>query len=271
MPLCVFAQLQNLSFEQTDSTGRLSSWQTKQGNLSKFSVVNFGALPFTAFLGNYFALLESDTLSSPLKNGIIEQSSAYTDTPQSISIRNLYIPENTSQHAELTLLLSRWNGTSRDTILFFKDTLPIIANGSSIPLRWNTYEKTLSSFYRNNQLPDSAFIRITNDNSQTGKSIRLYLDALSFGKWPVGLNEAYAPSFSLFPNPATNRLTIRTETSDPINIRIFSLCGSEQFVEWQYTQPGNFEANTELLSPGLYIVQLLSHSAASQQILSIQR
>lgn len=270
LPVYVFAQLQNLSFETIDTTGRLSFWQVKQGKLSKFSVVNFGALPFTAFQGNYFALLESDTFSSPLKKGIIEQSSAFTDTPQSIILRNLYIPENTAQHAELTLLLSKQNGTTRDTILFMRDTLPIVANGNTIPIQWNTFSKTLSPFYRSKQLPDSAFISITNDNTQTGKTIRCYIDALSFGKWPVGLQEVSALSFRLFPNPATNKLTIRTESLDPVTIRIISICGSEQMVESTDVQPGNIELNIEDLPSGLYIVQLLTHLASSQQILSIQ-
>ena len=82
LQLSAFAQLQNPSFEQTDTTGRLSAWKLKQGNLTKLSAITFGAIPFTAFEGNYFALLESDTLQPSIKNGILEQIVSFADSPQ---------------------------------------------------------------------------------------------------------------------------------------------------------------------------------------------
>ncbi|MES2780972.1 MAG: T9SS type A sorting domain-containing protein [Bacteroidota bacterium] len=266
-----FAQLLNPSFEQTDSTGALSDWKVTQGNFTKLSAVTFGAIPFTAFEGNYFTLLESDTLNTPIKAGTLEQSFVYADTPKNISINNLFIPENTAQHARIKLLFTKWNGTSRDTVLYLNDTLPIIAEGTSIPIRWNTYTQTLTTFYRNQQLPDSAIISITNDDSQTGKSIRLYLDNIRFGKWPVGMTELQPFTFQLFPNPAQDRLTIQaSKITDPLTIRIISLSGQTLETLKMEEPSDRYEVNTSGFASGLYVLQILSQVAVSQQLITIQ-
>jgi hypothetical protein len=264
------AQLPNSSFEFSDSLNKLSSWKINQGKLTKLSAVNFGAIPFTAFHGNYFALLQSDTLSTPIKNGIIQQSVAFVDTPKSISINNLYLPENTSQHAQFILLFTRWNGTSRDTVLYVTDTLPIIAQGNSIPIQWNVFNKTLTQYYRIATLPDSASLTIVNDDSQTGKTVRLYIDNIQFGKWPVGLKENTSLHFSLYPNPANNQVVIKANTEKPVAVRLITPSGQEKIVSYFEVQTGSYELHTADLAEGLYIIQLISHSAISQQLILIQ-
>ncbi|MES2560069.1 MAG: T9SS type A sorting domain-containing protein [Bacteroidota bacterium] len=272
MHTAVCAQLLNPSFEQTDSSGVLVNWNVLQGKLTKLSAVQFGAVPFTAFEGNYFALLQSDTFPLPIKAGFISQSFAYADTPKSISLNNLYIPENTSQHARLKLLLTKWNGTSRDTVLFLNDTLPIIADGTAIPIQWNTYSKTLTSFYHNQLLPDTASISITNDETQTGKSVRLYLDHIRFGKWPVGLADHSLLNFQAFPNPANEQLSIQPSTTlnEPYTIHIITLSG-QHLVSIRSDNTGErFELNTSQLPSGLYILQLVSRSTVGRQLITIQ-
>lgn len=268
--ISAFAQLLNPSFEQTDSTGNLVAWNINQGKLTKLSAVNFGAFPFTAFHGNYFALLQSDTLSTTVKNGIIQQSFSFVDTPKSISINNLYLPENTSQHAQFILLFTRWNGTSRDTVLYVSDTLPIITQGNSIPIQWNVFNKTLTPYYRSATLPDSATLTIVNDDSETGKTVGLYIDNIQFGKWPVGLKENTSFNFSLYPNPANNRVIIQTNAEKPDAVRLITLSGHEKTPSYYEIQPGLYELHTAGLADGLYIIQLISHSAISQQIIRIQ-
>lgn len=267
----VFAQLPNPSFEQTDSTGALANWKVQQGKLTKLSAVNFGAIPFTAFEGNYFALLQSDTLHPLVKPGIIEQSFPYADTPKSFTLNNLYLPENTAQHARIKLLFTKWNGSSRDTVLFLNDTLPIIAEGTSIPIRWNTYKQTLTTYYRNQIVPDSAFITITNDDSQTGKTIRLYLDNISFGRWPVGVAEMHRLAFNVFPNPAHTQLTIQTPTlNEPYAINVISVSGQHNTTIQVNQCLNEYLLNTSGFPSGLYILQLVSRSAVSQQLITIQ-
>lgn len=267
----VFAQLLNPSFEQTDSTGAWLNWKVQQGKLTKLSAVNFGAIPFTAAEGNYFVLLQSDTLPLPIKAGTIQQSFAFVDTPKSFSLNNLYIPENTGQHARVELLFTKWNGTLRDTILFLNDTLPIIAEGTLIPIQWNTYRKTLSTFYRNQMLPDSAFISITNDDSQSGKSIRLYLDHIRFGKWPVGLAEKNRLQVRVFPNPAHSQITIQTSVfNEPYRLNIISLSGQQTTTMQVNPASNEYHLNTSDFPSGLYILQLISGSAVSQQLITIQ-
>lgn len=267
----VFAQLLNPSFEQTDSTGAMVNWKVLKGKLTKLSAVNFGAIPFTASEGNYFVLLQSDTLPLPIKAGTFEQAFAYADTPNNISLNNLFIPENTAQHARIKLLFTKWNGSSRDTVLFFNDTLPIIAQGTSIPIQWNTFNQTLTTFYRNQLLPDSAFISITNDDSQTGKTIRLYLDDIRFGRWPVGLDETHRLSFSVFPNPAHTQLTIQTVAMREVyTVNIISLSGQHTTTIEVNPLQNEYQLNTSDFPSGLYVLQLVSRSTLSQQLITIQ-
>jgi hypothetical protein len=266
----VSAQLQNTSFEQVDSMGKMRGWNLRQGKITRLSVSNFGVIPLTAYRGNYFALLESDTTSTPPKRGILEQTAPFADTPQSLYIPHLYLPENTTQHARILLLFSKWNGTSRDTILYLNDTLPIIANGNTIPIRWNIFEKNLSAFYRIKQLPDSIELQITNDESETGKTVRLYLDEITLGKWPVGIMENHSFHFFSFPNPANNYILIETPSKEAININISSMNGQTQAIPFKEITPGRYEVLTEMISSGLYILEVTSASSRSHQLLRIQ-
>jgi hypothetical protein len=265
------AQLRNPSFELTDSTGMLANWKIQQGKLTKLSAIQFGAIPFTAFEGNYFALLQSDTSWPVVKAGIIEQQFVFADTPKSISINNLYLPENTSQHARLQLVFTKWNGSSRDTVLFLSDTLPVIADGNTIPIQWNAFNRTLSSLYRNASLPDSAWIRITNDDTQTGKTVRLYLDHIRWSKWPVGLNEKQSLRFNVYPNPAHTQLTVQfSSIPEHCTLRLIRLSG-QQVASFTIEQPlHTYEWNTAEISSGLYILQLISGLTVSQQLITIQ-
>lgn len=210
------AQLQNRSFEFSDSTQTLVSWNAKQGKVSKLSVTQFGIVPFTAAEGNYFVLLETDTLQLPNRKAILTQTYALTDTPKSISLKYLYIPESTVQHATIRLLFTKWNGISRDTIQFIDDTIPVVANGNVVLLQWNTYRTNLS--YRSANLPDTATLQFSNDDSNTGKNIRLYLDDISFSNWLTGVKEKTNWTFKVYPNPASSYLTIDGEGIEMVTL-----------------------------------------------------
>ncbi len=210
------AQLQNPSFEFSDSTHALVSWNTEQGRVTKLSVAQFGIVPFTAAQGNYFVLLETDTVQLPNRKAILTQTYALTDTPKSISLQYLYIPESNIQHATISLLFTKWNGSSRDTIQFIDDTIPVVANGNAVLLQWNTYSANLS--YHSANLPDTATIQLSNDDSDTGKNIRLYLDDISFSKWLTGVKEETGWTFKVYPNPASSYFSIDGEGIESVTL-----------------------------------------------------
>lgn len=213
--ICLFtasnAQVINPSFEATDSAGKIAGWTSVQGKITRLVAAQFGSIPFTASHGNYFILLETDTGALPVKPALLEQTFAFADTPSSFYLDYLYIPENTSQHASFSLLFTRWSGTQRDTVMYTHDTIPVVANGNSIPIQWNTLSVNLENAYRSAALPDSAWISFSNDNSTApGRQIRLYMDHIIFGKWAVGLDERLITAARVYPNPATDHLVVKS-------------------------------------------------------------
>jgi hypothetical protein len=257
------AQLPNASFELTDSLGNTDGWNLAQGKISRFSVINFGVLPFTAAHGNYFILLESDTATLPVKRALFEQTAAFNDTPGSVYLNYLYIPENTAQHAEITLFFSKWNGTQRDTILYKNDTIPVVANGNTIPIQWNVYSANLKSSYRVAMLPDTAWIRISNtDNIVPGKNIKLFADNITFGKWAVGLKEQAANVVNIFPNPASAFLTVNTgSTQSASRFLLIDITGRQLAIP-NYTRSADHEyiVPVQDVPDGLYTLAIMDET-----------
>jgi hypothetical protein len=249
-----FAQLQNPSFEQTDSLGKLQHWNLKSGKATQLSSAQFGVIPFTPFDGNYFMLLESDTQTAIAQRGIIEQVFAFADTPGSISFPYFYIPESINQHAQIRLLFTKWNGTSRDTVLYLTDTLAAVADSNQIRIQWNTYPISLTDKYTQSILPDSAHLVFTNDdNLVAGKNIRLYLDKISFGKWAVGLKEQKQLSVELYPNPANQFVWIRTPERS-LTFLLMGVDGKQYFPQLSQSTDG-FQIDLNTIPNGLYFLQ----------------
>jgi hypothetical protein len=209
-----WAQLANPSFEQTDSTGAIANWQSLQGKTTRVTVEQFGILPFTAFHGNYFIKLESDT--NPIKVARFTQTFAFADTPASFYLHHLYLPENTNQTAGVQLLMTKWNGTSRDTVLFIRDSVHVVANGSQVPIQWNTFGTNLSNRYLLAQLPDTATIELTNDLTATGTQIKWYVDALSFGQQvDVSIETLSDNTYQIHTQSLPNGLYLLHSLNDP--------------------------------------------------------
>ncbi len=256
------AQFHNPSFELSDSANTLVSWNIEQEKVSKLSVAQFGIVPFTAAQGNYFALLETDTLQLPNRKAILTQTYALTDTPKSISLQYLYIPESNIQHATISLLFTKWNGSNRDTIQFLNDTIPVVANGNAVLLQWNKYAVNLS--YRSANLPDTATIQFSNDDSNTGKNIRLYLDDIQFDRWLVGITEEPNWTFNLYPNPASTYFTI--EGNEMEDVKLFTLDGKQVLYE---QHPSTVMLNN--IPEGIYICAVTHKSGAvARKLLVIQ-
>lgn len=245
------AQLLNPSFEQRDSIGNNTYWNIEQGKVTRLTAVNFGVYPFTAFEGNNFVLLETDTLISPAKSAKFSQQFVLNDTPASIQLRYLFIPENNIQHATLNFFASKWNGNSRDTILFMIDSIPVVANGNNILIQWNLFAKDLK--YLSTQIPDTATITFSNNNSNNGNNIKLFIDDITFGKWPVGIAENKALSAHFYPNPATDFITIEADQIQ--NLQLLSIDGKE----WinQILNPTNYAViNIQYIPSGMYICKV---------------
>lgn len=263
--LTLKAQLPNASFEQTDSLGKIAYWKSPQGKLTQLTSAQFGVIPFTPYEGNFFVLLEPDTQTSTIKKGIMEQTFAFADTPGSVEFRYFYIPESITQHGQMELLMSKWNGTSRDTVLYIKDAIVAVADSNNIRIQWNTWSATLQHKYRNGILPDSTHIQFQNDDrTSPGKTVRLYLDALNFGKWAVGINELTTNYFLVYPNPANKYISIVGIFNGDMNYELISLDGKHyplaegNTADSSASFDNSITLNTRDIPSGLYLLRINS-------------
>lgn len=244
------AQPSNPSFEWVDSTGATSFWQLEQGKVTRYSVLQFGSLPFTPSNGNYFVSLETDTTNAPIAC-VFKQSFAVSDTIRKIGFDYLYLPQTSLQRAGFTAIATKWNGAQQDTLFTLTDGLAPVTDNNVVLLQWNAYETTWPLA----ATADTIHLQFTNDiDNAPGKQVRLLLDNVRVGKFPVGLETIESnPSFDLFPNPASTQVNI-TSNQPFTQVEWYTLQGNQincQKGKWQYLQ-----LNTEGMQAGMYIIKI---------------
>lgn len=244
------AQPSNPSFEQVDSLGETAFWKLSQGKSLRYSVLQFGALPFTAADGNYFISLESDTTAATIA-ALLSQSFAITDTLRKIGFEYLYLPETSIQRAGFTAIATRWNTNQRDTIYAIKDSIAPVVDSNRVLLQWNNFEVTLPLA----TTADTIHIQLTNDvNLAPGKSVRLLVDHIQIGEFPVGLPSfPFNPVFDIYPNPATTQVNISSRNAFT-KIEWYSIQGNmllQSIGSWNH-----LSVNTESLTSGIYLVKI---------------
>lgn len=260
LSLSLRAQLRNASFEQTDSLGKVDGWSVTSGKLTQLSSAQFGVIPFPPFEGNYFVLLESDTQTSTIHKGVVEQTFPLADTPGNFVFRYFYIPESINQQAAAEVLMTHWNGLSRDTVLYINKPVIAVADSNQIRIQWNQHATTLKGNYLNNILPDSATVRFVNDDGTTaGKNVRLYLDALSFGKWAVGLTQTVSTPFTVYPNPANHHIYLEGLTA-PTHFTLTGMDGKQYALTAPFTTPVQ-SLDIRYIPNGLYILSFNTHGS----------
>lgn len=251
--LTVHGQLRNPSFELTDTLNQIRGWESLAGNTTRLTAEQFGILPFVAAKGNAFIKLETDSQANPIKRGIVRQVSAFTDTPGSLYFQYLYVPVSADEFGAVSLLLTKWNGSSRDTVLFVTDSIQPVVNGSQLPIQWNLFSLNLNDQYRLTTLPDSLTLTFTNDVALGSNRIRLYLDDITFGAFSVGIPMVRIPTWQLYPNPASNELTISGIT--PKIARLFHLDGQVTELQPSFSA-GECHFDVSNIPNGLYVIYL---------------
>lgn len=251
--LTVRGQFQNPSFELTDTLSRIRGWETLSGNTTRLTVEQFGILPFVAAKGNAFIKLETDSQSNPVKRGIFRQVTAFTDTPQSLYFQYLYVPVSSDEFGTVSLLLTRWNGVARDTVLFAMDSIQPVLNGNQLPIQWNTFSLNLNDQYRLTTLPDSLTLTFSNDAALGSNRIRLYLDDITLGAFSVGIHVVNTPSFQVYPNPATSEINVSGVS--PTSGRLLHLNGYVTELQPSFHK-GECRFDVSDLPNGLYVLYL---------------
>ena len=108
--------------------------------------------------GSQFLIISNTTTNE----GGTHNKFACSFRPDTFSFHVGYFRLYSTEAFGIEVMLSKWNSTNnnRDTICFMHDTFPS-TGGQIIP--WTVVNRSLSIYYRNAQIPDSASISFFND------------------------------------------------------------------------------------------------------------
>lgn len=115
---------------------------------------------------------------------------------------------------------------------------------------------TLTDTYISGFIP-SVVSEIVCDNSQFAKN--KYAS--------TAINEEAVSNLNIYPNPASDLLSIEYSATGPVNVHIATTSG-KQVLSRNYNSTNKIDLNLETLAPGLYIVTLISgEQTVSQKIM----
>jgi len=136
---------------------------------------------------------------------------------------------------------------------------------------WTSFNIPISSY----TVADSAQIALsafTYPPGPNGNSI-FYVDNLSFGSLITSIPEQTSEntSFSLFPNPASDIITLNIENTNntDLTLNIYNVAGT--MVKSEMHKQNNSQINVSDLSNGIYMVEIKSKALSGIQKLIIQR
>ena len=181
----------------------------------------------------------------------------YTVRSASLSFACRYTP-NGSDSAYVIAFLTKWNGSSRDTIARGK-----YATGASTT---NYYTTGINMVYDpafNGVNPDSQRVYISSsvyDRPGAKVGSAFYVDALQWNATPIGINEIEGSlaNVSVFPNPVSSTVTIGTDVNAS-KVQVMDISGR---VVASYDMIGNTaKIDVQHFSNGLYIFNIYDAKA----------
>lgn len=194
-----------------------------------------------------FAITGSISISPSVS---VRSGSPYSARPSQITSYMRYTPAVGGDSSFFFAALTKWNGTTRDTIAVAGTVITgTVAN-------WQAYN--MPFIYNplfSNTFPDSMTIACSatdDDFPHVGSS--LYVDDVTFSGW-VGIEEnASVATIQIFPNPASDRITAQLSNAANKAI-VYDLEGRELN---QYTIiDGILRADVSTLPSGIYYCSIL--------------
>jgi hypothetical protein len=174
----------------------------------------------------------------------------YSQRPAMLEFWAKYIPVG-GDTAGVRVFLRKWNGSGHDTIARGEMNIPPSAS-------YSFFQLNLTYFF--NELPDTAIIIFgsSRDRHIARQNSTLYVDDVTFTGW-VGVNELNSNSkkVRVFPNPATDKITIEADIKDAESIQIIDVSGKILGVY----KINNYSVtiNTSLFSSGNYFYEIHSN------------
>jgi hypothetical protein len=203
--------------------------------------------------------------------GYVTQKFVWTTRPDSFSFNAGYLPGSASEMFGVVVTLSKWNGTSRDTIMsaFIHPTTP----GQVTP--WSAMSISLASLYKKSDLPDSGFITFFNDIAVTGQGQLIATTKTVLAIDDVKFRHQF-PSGKGFTNIENNDLTINqlfysngslilqySSKSDLVDAKlsVYNINGQMLYNGNSFSNLGQNNATIDMpnLKTGVYILSLTTN------------
>ncbi|MES2559502.1 MAG: T9SS type A sorting domain-containing protein [Bacteroidota bacterium] len=191
----------------------------------------------------------------------------YTNKPGKLSFWYKYNARN-NDTASVLAYTTKWNATLQK-----RDTLSIAV--SMIKDSVGVYTKGEVMFYVMDSLqsPDTAVVLFASSMvTATQAGAKLLLDDVEFMGGNVGLTEAGAPSFNIFPNPVKDG-SVQLQFEKPevsVIINVFDMQGKNVLTQSTNTATGKMVLSTLQFLPGLYILSVQTEQGTAVKRLIIQ-
>lgn len=204
--------------------------------------------PLKGKIADTVGFVISGSISTSL---VFKDRTPFSGRPAQLDFSTKYTPNGVDTALAL-VQLSRWNGTSRETIAAGAIKWGVTANYTlkSVPL----------IYFSTTAIPDSASVILSASSPILPKiGSELYLDDVKFsGSVGVKEKEYLAAKVSVYPNPAVEFLTIKADIATAEKVSIYSQIGKQIGV---YTLTNNtLKLNTSTLAAGNYYYSILEKS-----------
>jgi hypothetical protein len=112
----------------------------------------------------------------------------------------------------------------------------------------------------------SAWVRFNNSNTELFYLTRTPMIRMNFGPVSNITEQSFGQSFQIFPNPATESLSILLNEKETANIEVFDETGRRMHMEKTNTEVSKIELNISEFSSGIYTVRVTQANHTSAQI-----
>lgn len=225
--------------------------------------------------GSQFLIISNTTTNE----GGAHNKFACSFRPDTFSFHVGYFRLYSTEAFGIEVMLSKWNSTNnnRDTICFMHDTFPS-PGGQIIP--WTVVNRSLSIYYRNAQIPDSACISFFNDViNPVSSTTFMVLDECKWG-YQDPSNKTFVDILDHEPTLsqvyyATGNLYFKyynTATLNNSTVTVYNMNGQMVFTKYLNIKSDPYYEVFKLpeLKNGIYIITIKSNTGLENKKFIVQ-
>jgi hypothetical protein len=149
---------------------------------------------------------------------------------------------------------------SFDSPVFLSQGLYLVVVGSSS----SAFQAVIGLSGKSEDL--SAWVRFNNSNTELFYLTRTPMIRMNFGPVSNITEQSFGQSFQIFPNPATESLSILLNEKETATIEVFDETGRRMHMEKTNTEVSKIELNISEFSSGIYTVRVTQANHTSAQI-----